>query len=338
MENASLARKVGLFGVVGLTLIGLLLVNFSRGAAFWKSRYEITVRAEGVGGLKPGAFVMMSGVPVGTVDEMTLASDGRHVLIDCKIESRFEIRADARFEIEQSGFLGDQYVSITPTENRAAALRHGGSVDAAKPFNMSEAVRSAVTLMQRLEGAATKLDGAVGRVEKGVFSDSTISDLTNTIANARRVSERADSAVRSVENLIQSNTPAIQGSLSNVQVFSSRLNEFANRLDGLTLQIAGVISNADAVILSNRADLHLIVANARDATENLKGLTGDLQHGKGLAGALLKDPATEARFQDIVGNLAVLSSNLSRNGILWKPRNTTPLTNNLRYTGKNPFR
>lgn len=338
MENSSLARKVGLFGFVGLGLIGLLLVNFSRGAPFWKPRYVVTVRAQGVGGLKPGAYVMMSGVPVGTVKHMGLAPDNRYVFIDCAIETRFEIRADARFEIEQSGFLGDQYVSITPTENRGVVLRDGGTVDAAKPFNMTEAVRSAVTLMQKLEGAATKLDGAVGRVDKGIFSDAVISDLTNTIANARLVSERADLALRRVEDLVQNSTPSIHGSLSNVQAFSGRLSEFANRLDALSVQMSGVVSNADSVISSNRADLHLIVVNAREATEDLKGLTGDLQAGKGFAGALLKDPATEARFQDIMGNISVLSSNLSRHGILWKPRQVKSLTNDSRYTGRSPFR
>lgn len=338
MENSSLARKVGLFGFVGLVLIGLLLVNFSRGAAFWKPRYEITVRAEGVGGLKPGAFVMMSGVPVGTVEHLTLNEDGRKVLIECAIEAHFKIHADARFEIEQSGFLGDQYVSVTPTGNRAPELRDGGSVDAAKPFNMNEAVRSAVSLMQRLEGAATKLDGAVGRVDKGIFSDATIANLTNTIANARRVSERADSALRSVEELIQSNTPAIQGSVDNVRLFSGRLNEFASRLDALTVQLSGVISNADSVIISNRTDLHYIVANVKDVTADLKGLTGDLQNGRGAAGAFLKDPAMQDRLRDMMGNFTVLSSNLSANGIFWKPRTVKVLTNDLRHPSRGPLR
>ena len=338
MENSSLARKVGLFGFVGLLLIGLLLVNFSRGAAFWKPRYEITVRAEGVGGLKPGAFIMMSGVPIGTVNHLILNDDGRKVLIECAIESQYKIHADARFEIEQSGFLGDQFVSVTPQANRAPELRDGGSVDAAKPFSMSEALRSAVSLMQRLEGAATKLDGAVGRMDKGIFSDAVIANLTNTIANARRVSERADSALRSVEQLIQSNTPLIEGSLSNVQAFSGRLNDFAGRMDALTVQMSGVISNADTVILSNKADLQIIVSTVKGATADLKGLSGDLQNGRGVAGALLKDPAMQDRFRDLMGNLTVLSSNLSANGIFWKPRTVRVLTNDLRHPSRGLLR
>lgn len=337
MENSSKARVVGLFGFVGLAIIGLLLINFSRGAGFWKSHYEVTVKAEGVGGLKPGAHVMMSGVPVGTVSDLTLAPDGRNVLIDCEIESKFEIRADARFEIEQSGFLGDQYVSITPTENRGAILRNGGTVIATKPFNMNEAVRGAVSLMQRLEGAAGRLDAAMARIDKGVLSDGTLGDISNTVVNVRHVSERAESTLRQVEDLIRTNAPGIHSSISNVQHFTVHLNEFATKFDGVIGQVRGVVSNADTVITSNRADLHLIVANVRDASQELKSLSSDMQAGRGAVGLLLKDPGMQAQVQGIAGNLMVLSSNLSRHGILWKPRDVTPLTNHLRYPGRSPF-
>ncbi len=338
MDNPAQARKVGLFGFVGLVIVAALLVSFSRGAAFWKPRYEITVKAEGVGGLKPGAFVMMSGVPIGTVKQLELDASGARVLIDCLIESRFEVHSDARVEIEQSGFLGDQYVSITPTGNKTALLRDGGSVIAAKPFNMNEAVRSAVTLMQRLEGAAGRLDSAMARIDTGLLSTGTLSEITNTVANARRVSERADAAIREVQEVIRGNAPGIQGSISNVHRFTGHLNEVAGQLDALLLQAGGVVSNADSLITGNRQDVHAIVASVREAASDLKDLTHELQSGKGPAGLLLKDPVTQSRVQEIVGNFTVLSSNLSRHGILWKPRDVMPLTNNLKYSGRMPFR
>ena len=70
---------------------------------------------------------------------------------------------ETRFEIEQSGFLGDQYVSIIPLANKQPALADGSSVRAQSPFNLQEAARSAVGLMQKLDAAATKIDVAVGR-------------------------------------------------------------------------------------------------------------------------------------------------------------------------------
>ena len=338
MENSSIARKVGLFALIGLVLIGFLLVNFSRGAAFWKPHYSIVVRAEGVGGLKRGAFVLMSGVQVGIVDDLILSDDGRSVLIDCTIEKRYEIHQDARFEIEQSGFLGDQYVAVTPTLNASPIMREGSTIIAAKPFNLQEAARKAVGLMERLDGAAAKLDSAVGRVDKILLSEATLVDLTNTIANARHLSERAELTVQHVDDLVQTNAGAIGGSLSNFNAFSAKLNDFSLRLQGFTDQLSGVASNADSLITANRNDLGAAVSNVRTVTGDLKSLTTDLQAGKGLAGGLLKDEQLRHQFTEIIGNLGVLSSNLSRHGIFWKPPNVTRLTNDLRYSGRNPLR
>ena len=338
MEHPSIARKVGFFALLGLGLIGLLLVNFSRGAAFWKPRYIITVKAEGVGGLKPGAFELMTGVPVGTVDQMTLSDDGRSVLIECGIEKHFEIYRDARFEIEQSGFLGDQYVSVTPTLNKGSLLHDGSSVIAAKPFNLQEAARKAVVLMDRLDGAAAKLDSAVGRVDKILLSEAALVDLTSTIANARHISERAELTVQHLDDLVQTNAPAVGGSLSNFNAFTLRLNDFSFRLQGLTEQMSAVASNVDSVITANKSDLNAAMNNVRAATGDLKGLTADLQAGKGLAGGLLKDEQLHSQFAEILGDFGVLSSNLSRHGILWKPSNRVSFTNSLRYPGRSPFR
>lgn len=126
------SRKVGLFVFFALVLIGLLLVNFSKGSALFSSNKRLIVRSSNVGGLKKGASVMMSGVQIGIVNELNLASDGRSVLIDCRLQSRYAVHADARIEIEQSGFLGDQFVSIVPMKNEGGILADG----AEKPRNL----------------------------------------------------------------------------------------------------------------------------------------------------------------------------------------------------------
>ena len=65
----------------------------------------------------------MSGVQVGTVSDMQLAPDGKSVTITLRIYRQYQIHKDARFVIEQSGFLGDQYVAILPTQNEGPIVR-----------------------------------------------------------------------------------------------------------------------------------------------------------------------------------------------------------------------
>jgi phospholipid/cholesterol/gamma-HCH transport system substrate-binding protein len=324
METANSSRKVGVFVFVALLLLVVLILNFSKGASVWTPTIHVTIESQNVGGLKPGANVLMSGVPVGIVEEIDLAADGRKVLIHCRLEKRHQVHRDAKWEIEQSGFLGDQFVSIMPTLNEGPPLTDGANVKAVAPFNLQEAARSAVGLMQRLDATAGKLDSAVARVDRVVLSEATLSDLTNTVANLRRVSARADDTLVEFQLLVRSNSPAVSSTLSNLSVFSRTLT--------------GVATNLNAVVDANKESLQASLGTLQSAVTDVKSLTSDLQAGKGLAGAVLKDDKLRNQAGEMVGNLVTLSSNLSRHGILWKPRNVKPLTNSTGYSGRSGFR
>ena len=77
--------------------------------------------------------------------------------------------------------------------------------------------------------------------------------------------------------------------------------------------------------------------NLRDATASLKQMTAEMQSGKGLVGGLLKDEELRGQVSVTVSNLSVLSSNLNRFGLLYKPKvpkSTAPRV----YTGKSEFK
>ena len=136
MNTSRLARRVGLFVFIGLVLLALLLLQFSKGVRLFHPGYEILLRAHTVGGLKPRAQVLMSGVQVGSVSRIQLAPDGKSVIPTLQIYHQYRIRKDARFVIEQSGFLGDQYVAIQPTLNRGPVFATGEEASAEPPLDM----------------------------------------------------------------------------------------------------------------------------------------------------------------------------------------------------------
>ena len=127
MDKSRLETKVGLFVFIGLALLAALLIQFSKGTSLFRGTYELRLHAGNVGGLKQRAGVLLAGVQVGSVSDIKLANDGKSVTILLNIYKENKIYHDARFVIEQSGFLGDQYVSIIPTTNSppVAAGRRG---------------------------------------------------------------------------------------------------------------------------------------------------------------------------------------------------------------------
>jgi phospholipid/cholesterol/gamma-HCH transport system substrate-binding protein len=303
MSKSRLEWKVGLFVLIGLVLLAVLMIQFSKGLPFFRSTYDIYLRSPNVGGLKNKAGVLMSGVQVGTVADISLAPGGRRVTITLRILSEYVIHHDARFVIEQSGFLGDQYVSIVPTENKKLPFKNHDTADAEAPFNLQEFTRSASGFISRVDETFKKLNDSLADVTRILLNPETLTNLSATAANLRSVSERAIVTVEGINSAVASNSPSVTASVSNLVFFSDQLNRFAEDFRDL--------------LATNREDITRTVKNVESSSESLKAVLSDLEAGKGTAGNLLRNEQTSARVSEIANNLSITTSNLNRLG-LWK--------------------
>src|SRR5690349_13865921 len=191
MSKSRLEWRVGLFVLIGLTLLAGLLVEFSKGVTFFRPTYVIYLEASNVGGLKPSASVLMSGVQVGTVSDIQLAPDGKSVTITLRLYKQYEIHKDAEFIIDQSGFLGDQFVAIQPTENKKEPFHDQDHAEAQAPFNLQEFTRSATGFILRIDETVKKLDDALSNVTRLALNPETLTNLSMAVSNLRAFSERA---------------------------------------------------------------------------------------------------------------------------------------------------
>jgi ABC-type transporter Mla subunit MlaD len=313
MEKSRLEIKVGLFVFVGLALLALLLIQFSKGTSFFESTYVLRLHATNVGGLKTRAAVLLAGVQVGSIADIQLAGDGKSVTILLKTYKRFKIYSDARFVIEQSGFLGDQYVAIIPTLNQGHLLENNEDVPCQEPFNLQEVARSASGFMQRIDETAKKLDASVSDLQRVVLNEQTLTNFSAAIGNMRTFSEQALGTVNDIDALVATNGTQINIAISNVVFFSQQLTVLA--------------TNANGILATNTPEINLAVKNIESSTDGLKKLMEDLQSGKGLAGTMLQNQQFATNVQDIANNLAVATGNLNRLGLwhfLWhrEPPNT----------------
>jgi ABC-type transporter Mla subunit MlaD len=303
MEKSRLETKVGLFVFIGLTLLAVLLIQFSKGTSLFRGTYTLRLHAENVGGLKQRASVLLAGVQVGTVSGIELAPDGKSVTILLRIYQEDKIYHDARFVIQQSGFLGDQYVAIVPTTNSLPLLHDGNEVECEAHFNLQEVARSASGFIQRIDDTAKKLDAAVGDVRKYVLNQETLTNFSAAVDNLHNFTEQATDTVANLDALIATNGSQIHLAVSNVVLFSQSL--------------IGLSDAAQGLITTNGTEISAAVKNIETSTEALNQLTADLQSGKGLAGTLLKNEELSTNVQIMAANLAVATSNLNRLG-LWR--------------------
>lgn len=301
MSKSRLEWKVGLFVFIGLTVLAVLLLQFGKGTNFFRPTKLILLRAANVGGLKVRASVFMAGVQIGTVSDIKLGPQGTNVTIWLKIYDQYEIHKDARFALEQAGFLGDQYVAIVPTKNQGDIYHDQDIAEAEAPFNIQEVARSAGSFLHRIEETANRLNDAIADVRRLVLNEQTLTNLAAAVGNLRTVSERAITTVDSLNSMVSSNAPALSISGSNLVFFTQQLNQFGGDLS--------------QVLATNSPGINAAVKNIETSTVMLKDLLGDLETGKGLAGNLLQNSELATSVSLIASNLSVTSSNLNRLGI-----------------------
>jgi phospholipid/cholesterol/gamma-HCH transport system substrate-binding protein len=330
MSQTRLEIKVGIFVFVCLAVLAFLLMQFGKGTTFFRPTYTIILHANNVGGLRPRAGVLMAGVSVGTVARTQLGPEGTNVTIYLKVYKQYAIHKDARFVIEQSGFLGDQYVAIYPTENKGPIFQNNDEASAQEPFNIQEFTRSASGFVQRLDETARKLNDAINDVRRLVLNEQTLTNLSFTIGNFRHVSEDAQVAVQNINYLVTSNAIPASMAVSNLVRFTERLNTLAE--------------SAQNVVDTNSPQIALAINNIQTSTATLTNLLNDVQAGKGLVGNLLKNDEMTANISLLSSNLAVTSSNLNRLG-LWaiirkpkQPKDESLKQKTHEIPGRTPFK
>jgi ABC-type transporter Mla subunit MlaD len=324
MNETRFALKVGLFVALGIIFVAVLLLVFSKGLNLFTPTYELRLRSGTVGGLKNRAAVLLDGVSVGNVVRTEVASDGRGVIIVARINSKYKIHADARFAIEQIGFLGDQFVAIYQQENKAPILQPDAEVKVEEPLNIEKTVRSATSLIQRVDQTVRIFNDAILRLDRTVLNERTLTNVAGALDNFRLVSDKAALMAEHVGRLIDTNSPGVSISISNMVVFS-------RDLDSLTTEMG-------QTLLTNRIELTKAVKSLQSTATALQGLVNGVEAGKGLIGLAFKDEHLKDDLAAIAENFVVLSSNLNRYGLLYKPKpqKKNPVTPQI-YPGKSPF-
>jgi phospholipid/cholesterol/gamma-HCH transport system substrate-binding protein len=322
-SRSYLEVKVGLFVAVGIILLAVMMLQFSKGTSAFRGTYLVNMVAENVGGLKERASVLLAGVQVGVVKNIHLASDGKSVTIELQIYQNFPLYSDARFVIEQAGFLGDQFVSVVPTENQGPLLTNNATIYCQAPFDLQEVARSAAGFINRMDETAKKLDASVTDLRNQVLNAQTLSSFGVALTNMKAFTEQALGAVSNINNLVANDGAQAGLAVTNLVRFTVQMNQL------------GV--SAQNLLDSNGTNIGVATKNIDDMTVTLKQIAADVQAGRGLAGAVLQNQELATNVMNIAANLSVTSSNLNRRGlwgILWS--NKSPASTNAdnkTYTG-----
>jgi len=305
---------VGLFMVAVLGLLVYFTIIISGiDVLGGKSKVPVTVLFHDVGGLKVRDSVILRGMTVGSVSDMSLENSGVRVTLAIQDSVRF--KEGYRISVNSGSLLGGNYLLIeegtgnevpSGTELRGETptdwMRDLGEIVA----NLRDATEGGhiKNILTNLDAAVVSIKTAVERVERGegtlgkLFSDdmTLYNDLSNAVASLRSVAVKVDTGENSLGRLLNDDGNVytnLSASIANLKSISDRLEKGEGTLGRL-------LSSDDTIY----ADLQTTV-------ENLKKVSERLESGEGSLAKLLKDDnAVYNDLQATVANLKEVTDRL----------------------------
>ena len=112
MKKYSLEFYVGIFVFIGLACLAYMTIKLGKMEVFGNDGYSLTARFTSISGLKTGASIEISGVPVGKVTGIQLNNDYMAV-VSLQINKDVQLTDDSIASVKTSGLIVYNYISIS---------------------------------------------------------------------------------------------------------------------------------------------------------------------------------------------------------------------------------
>ena len=125
----NLETKVGIFVILGFFMVALTTTVFGNLDLNSKEGKTVYFRLNDATGIREGTPIMYKGIKVGEVQDVTMKNN--EIISKVIVYHEFEIPDNVRFNVKQSGFVGQRYVEFEadPTIQSKSPLQNNYEYD-----------------------------------------------------------------------------------------------------------------------------------------------------------------------------------------------------------------
>jgi phospholipid/cholesterol/gamma-HCH transport system substrate-binding protein len=321
MTRTGRARNVGV-GVtlmLALSILAALIMVLGDESRIFRSRNHYTTTVANSIGLKSGSPVVMGGVQIGTITEVTLKQnpDSQGILLHLSVDRSFAGRIRGG-SIASVGYItllsGEKFVNISPGQPSAPELPSGSDLppDRSETLletgqNVAENLAAVTGQLREILGTINNGEGLVGKLvrsENPYFGKETVDSIHGTFEKSEKILGKIEEGKGILGRVIGDDDYA-RDTLGSIR-------SAAGRIDSLLAEIDRG-NGALGALIKEGGDGKRIVADLKDASASLKNITSKLEAKTGLIGRLLNDEEYSERVAQDVGSItSSLKSILSK--------------------------
>lgn len=195
---------LGVFVILGVLILIAAIYYMGNSQGLFGSRIQVTTTFNNVQGLQAGNNVRFSGIKVGVVKSVSLASDSSvQALMNIDEGASKYIKQDSYASIGTDGLMGNKIIEISSGSPQAASIDDGDNLPSQQPVGMNDIMgkvnttaEEASLLIKNLNDISRRIKAGKGPLGK-LLSDSTMAEsIDRTLAliqttgqNAKNITE-----------------------------------------------------------------------------------------------------------------------------------------------------
>jgi phospholipid/cholesterol/gamma-HCH transport system substrate-binding protein len=286
----SVESKLGMFFAFAVIAL-LIILEFAGGLDFLKPHIRLHALFQNVQELKGGDFVKMAGVSVGRVKSIHLITNGL-ADVTMELDKNAEVKTDSKASLEFTGLMSQYFVAIDFGSPGGVPVEDGAILQTVEQPSLSG-------LMIKLDNVATgvenltrsfsgeKIDNLLGPFTDFLKNNQT--NLTDTIANIRTVTQRIRDGQGTVGKLINEDTLYVsaKSAVSNLENTATNIHELVTNANYTVTQI-----NAGHGTLGKLVKDDTLYIETTGSMTNLHQILIKINNGQGTVGQLINDDST----------------------------------------------
>ncbi len=305
----NLETKVGIFVILGFFMVALTTAVFGNLDLNSKEGKTVYFRLIDATGIRAGTPIMYKGLKVGEVKEVGMKDN--EILSKVTVYHEYEIPDNVRFNVKQSGFVGQKFVEfeVDPSVESKAPLQDNYVYDGRQNSANLDAV------MVKLNDVAGEMTTLLKSFNEVITTDSSKNALKDSISNLKDITE-------SVKNIISTNDQNISEVIKNAKEMTEMIDrvikaneknlntsinniaEISNTLKAFTVSVDKLMANNQGNIDESLQNLKEITEKVNSTMDEIETITKDINEGKGTLGLLINDEETKKDVKNVVSKVS----------------------------------
>lgn len=305
MNESGPALKVGVLTVVALALTAGYVLFVADNPVAGRRTKSFSVRVASAKGLLPKSQVLVSGIEVGKIDDITLGPDGRSALVHISVRDDLNLYGNAAARRVSEALLGSSLIELDPGTPEAGPIAANASIPTeggegdldslmAKASPIADDVKAITAAIRqfveaqgesrsRFEEITTRIASITEQLDRGLGAN---------LAAVERILKNAERASVDVNAI----TAESRGEIRTILV------EMRNLVAGLGSQAQGADGPVGRSLQSlerTMVRLERIVAKIDRSAGDVEAVTENVREGRGTVGRLLNDETIARNVESI---------------------------------------